>query len=263
MKWLFAVLVALNIIVFGGMLVTRMAQQQQPAPVAQPQQPQPTTVVVHAAPAQPADPQQSATPVLPVDANRPRTAPAAPGRPNTAAKPAGEAQPKPTPESGIRAPNTACTAVAVLPEDDYHRIKGLLARWPHAATRVVERRRDSGRPQRGSERYQVSVTIEGDVQEFTSKVRSQGFRNASVAGGRMSLGSFSSEQQAEQTAARARQAGLNPQIIRTGSSGGEQSAELGESKMQITFMNVDDNAAAGISSVISRYSHLRRAPCRK
>ena len=158
---------------------------------------------------------------------------------------------------------TACTAVAVLPEDDYHRIKGLLARWPHAATRVVERRRDSGHAQRGSERYQVSVTIEGDVQEFTAKLRSQGFRNASVAGGRMSLGSFSSEQQAEQTAARARQAGLNPQIIRTGSSGGEQSAELGESKMQITFMNVDDNAAAGISSVISRYSHLRRAPCRR
>ena len=153
--------------------------------------------------------------------------------------------------------------MAVLPEDDYHRIKGLLARWPHAATRVVERRRDSGRPQRGSERYQVSVTIEGDVQEFTAKLRSQGFRNASIAGGRMSLGSFSSEQQAEQTAAKARQAGLNPQIARTGASGGDQSAELGESKMQVTFMNVDDNAAAGISSVIGRYSHLRRAPCRR
>ena len=262
MKWLFAILVALNIIVFGGMLVTRMAQQQQPVPVVQQQQPQPTTVVVQTAPAQPAAPQQPATPVPPVDTGRPRT-PAAPGRSNTPAKPTGEAQPKPTPESGIRAPNTACTAVAVLPEDDYHRIKGLLARWPHAATRVVERRRDSGHAQRGSERYQVSVTIEGDVQEFTAKLRSQGFRNASVAGGRMSLGSFSSEQQAEQTAVKARQAGLNPQIARTGASGGDQSAELGESKMQVTFMNVDDNAAAGISSVIGRYSHLRRAPCRK
>ena len=262
MKWLFAVLVALNIIVFGGMLVTRMAQQQQPVPVVQQQQPQPTTVVVQTAPAQPAAPQQPATPVPPVDTGRPRT-PAAPGRSNTPAKPTGEAQPKPTPESGIRAPNTACTAVAVLPEDDYHRIKGLLARWPHAATRVVERRRDSGHAQRGSERYQVSVTIEGDVQEFTAKLRSQGFRNASVAGGRMSLGSFGSEQQAEQTAAKARQAGLNPQIARTGASGGDQSAELGESKMQVTFMNVDDNAAAGISGVIGRYSHLRRAPCRK
>ncbi|WP_164726763.1 SPOR domain-containing protein [Eikenella corrodens] len=262
MKWLFAVLVALNIIVFGGMLVTRMAQQQQPVPVVQQQQPQPTTVVVQTAPAQPAAPQQPATPVPPLDTGRPRP-PASLSRPAAPAKSAGETQPKPTPESGIRAPNTACTAVAVLPEDDYHRIKGLLARWPHAATRVVERRRDSGRPQRGSERYQVSVTIEGDVQEFTAKVRSQGFRNASVAGGRMSLGSFGSEQQAEQTAARARQAGLNPQIIRTGSSGGDQSAELGESKMQVTFMNVDDSAAAGISSVISRYSHLRRAPCRR
>lgn len=261
MKWLFAILVALNIIVFGGMLVTRMSQQSA-APVVQ-QQPQPTTVVVHAAPAQSTAPQpQGAVPVLPVDPARARQS-AAPARANSPAqtKPA-DGQAKPTPESGIRAPNTACTAVALLPEDDYHRIKGLLSRWPHAATRVVERRRDSGRTQR-SERYQVSVAIEGDVQEFTAKLRSQGFRNASVAGGRMSLGSFTSEQQAEQTAVKARQAGLNPQIARTGAGGGEQSAELGESKMQVTFMNVDDSAAAGISSVIGRYSSLSRAPCRR
>ncbi|MBH5328197.1 cell division protein [Eikenella sp. S3360] len=263
MKWLFAILVALNIIVFGGMLVTRMAQPQ-PAPVVQPQQ-QPTTVVVHAAPAQNTAPQQAqqGVPVLPADAARPRQS-AAPARGNAPAqgKPA-EGQPKPTPESGIRAPSTACTATALLPEDDYHRIKGLLARWPHAATRVVERRRDGGRAQRGGERYQVSVAIEGDVQEFTAKLRSQGFRSASVSGGRMSLGSFANERQAEQTAVKARQAGLNPQIARTGAGGGEQSAELGESKMQVTFMNVDDNAAAGISSVIGRYSSLRRAPCRR
>ncbi len=262
MKWLFAVLVALNIIVFGGMLVTRMAQQQQPVPVVQQQQPQPTTVVVQTAPAQPAAPQQPATPVPPVDTGRPRTAPAAPGRSNTPAKPAGEAQPKPTPESGIRAPSAACTAVAVLPEDDYHRIKGLLARWPHAATRVVEQRRDGGRSRQRGERYQVSAAVDGDAQETAAKLRTHGIR-ASVSGGRVNIGTFASEQQAEQAAAKARQAGLNPQIARTGGDGGEQSAALGESKMQVTFMNVDDNAAAGISSVISRYSHLRRAPCRK
>ena len=262
MKWLFAILVALNIIVFGGMLVTRMAQQQS-TPLVQQQQ-QPTTVVVHATPAaHPASAQQQATiPAAPVDPARPRP-PIAPNRSNVPAKPAADtAAAKPTADSGIRTPNTACTAVAVLPEDDYHRIKGLLARWPHAATRVVERRRDNGRQQRQNERYQVSVTIEGDVQEFTAKLRSQGFR-ASVAGGRMSLGLFNSEQQAEQTAAKARQAGLNPQITRTGSNGSEQSAELGESKMQVTFMNVDDSAAAGISSVIGRYANLRRAPCRR
>lgn len=261
MKWLFAVLVALNIIVFGGMLVTRMAQQQQPVPVVQQQQPQPTTVVVQTAPAQPAAPQQPATPVPPLDTGRPRP-PASLSRPAAPVKSAGETQPKPTPESGIRAPNTACTAVAVLPEDDYHRIKGLLARWPHAATRVVEQRRDGGRSRQRGERYQVSAAVDGDAQETAAKLRTHGIR-ASVSGGRVNIGTFASEQQAEQAAAKARQAGLNPQIARTGGDGGEQSAALGESKMQVTFMNVDDNAAAGISSVISRYSHLRRAPCRK
>ncbi len=32
------------------------------------------------------------------------------------------------------------TASITLDEDDYHRIKGLLAQWPHAATRTVEQR---------------------------------------------------------------------------------------------------------------------------
>ena len=87
MKWLFAVLVALNIIVFGGMLVTRMAQQQQPAPVVQPQQPQPTTVVVHAAPAQPAAPASN----TPGAADSPAKRAASPKHAASAVAAAGEA----------------------------------------------------------------------------------------------------------------------------------------------------------------------------
>lgn len=262
MKWLFAILVALNIIVFGGMLFSRMAAPQQQQAAAPPAvATQPTVVQIHtgsqqqAAPAAPQSPQAG-----PVPAPAAQRSPASvPRRANeTAGKPAEPAAPKNT-DSGIRAPATACTAVAVMPEDDYHRIKGLLSRWPHSATRVVERRNES---RQAAARYQVSVAVEGDEQETAAKLKSLGF-SAAPAGGRLNIGTFNNEQQAERAAARARQAGLVPQINRTGSGGSEQSAALGESKMQLTFINVDDAAAAGISGVIGRYASLRRAPCRR
>ena len=265
MKWLFAILVALNIIVFGGMLITRMAAPPQQQMAAQaPAAPQPTVVQIHTGPqtATPQEPAQ-AQPVTPPanHAAAPR-APAAPARRNdnnrnSSNTPAAD---KPPADSGIRAPSVACTDTAVLPEDDYHRIKGLLTRWPHSASRVVERR--SGGNRQNTERYHVSVGIEGDIEEFTARLKSLGF-STSPAGGRMGIGTFNNEQQAERAAAKARQAGLTPQISRTGSSGSEHSAALGESKMQLTFINVDDTAAAGITGVIGRYSSLRRAACRR
>lgn len=262
MKWLFAILVALNIIVFGGMLFSRMGAPQQHQAAAPPAAPaQPTVVQIHtgAQPAAPA-PQAPAQPSAPTSAQTtPRTPASAPRRANeTAGKPAEPAAPKQN-DSGIRAPATACTATAVMPEDDYHRIKGLLSRWPHSATRVVERRNDS---RQAAARYQVSVAVDGDQQETAAKLKSLGL-NSTPAGGRLNIGTFNNEQQAERAAARARQAGLVPQINRTGSGGSEQSAALGESKMQLTFINVDDAAAAGISGVIGRYASLRRAPCRR
>lgn len=259
MKWLFAILVALNIIVFGGMLFSRMAAPPPQAAAPQAVPTQPTVVQIHTG-SQP-QPEPAAGQAAPVAPSGPSAAPRppAPRRSNeAAAKPAAPAAPKNS-DSGIRAPATACTATAVMPEDDYHRIKGLLSRWPHSATRVVERRNDR---RQSAARYQVSVAVEGDAQEAAAKLKAHGL-SANAAGGRLNIGTFNNEQQAERTAARVRQAGLVPQIHRTGNSGGEQSAALGESKMQLTFINVDDTAAAGISGVIGRYASLRRAPCRR
>lgn len=260
MKWLFAILVALNIIVFGGMLFSRMAAPQQQQAAAPPAvATQPTVVQIHTGSQQqaaPTTPTQAAP--VPAPASQ-RTPAAAPRRANeTASKPAEAPAPKNN-DSGIRAPATACTATAVMPEDDYHRIKGLLSRWPHSATRVVERRNDS---RQAAARYQVSVAVEGDEQEAAAKLKSLGL-GAVPAGGRLNIGTFNNEQQAERAAARARQAGFVLQINRTGHGGNEQSAALGESKMQLTFINVDDAAAAGISGVIGRYAALRRALCRR
>ncbi|MDO4694541.1 MAG: cell division protein [Eikenella sp.] len=261
MKWLFAILVALNIMVFGGMLFSRMAAPQQQQAAVPPAAAQPTVVQIHTGNPQqttPAAPQSPQAGSAPAPATQ-RTPAAAPRRTNeTAGKPADPAAPKNS-DSGIRAPATACTAVAVMPEDDYHRIKGLLSRWPHSATRVVERRQNS---RQSAARYQVSVAVEGNEQETAAKLKSLGFSTA-PAGGRLNIGTFNNEQQAERAAARARQAGLVPQINRTGQGGSEQSAALGESKMQLTFINVDDAAATGISGVIGRYAALRRAPCRR
>lgn len=259
MKWLFAVLVALNIIVFGGMVFSHMmtpqtAMAQAPAQPSGGQQAQPTVVQIHTNSPAPA----------PTDnrAPEPTTRPAVNAPINNTARRPAEA-PKPNTDNaaaGIQSPNTACTASAIMPEDDYHRIKGLLSSWPHSATRVTERRNDNNA---NNARYRLSVALDGEAQSVQERLKNAGFTSSAISDGRVQLGVFNSEQQAERAATRARQAGFVPQIARVSNSGAEQSAALGESKMQLTFINVNDQAAAGINNVIGRYASLRRAPCRQ
>lgn len=258
MKWLFAVLVALNIIVFGGMVFSHMmTPPQTPAQATAPVSgsPQPTVVQIHTntAPASNNNSNSATTPAVAAPRNTTPAAPA-PRRPAETARSDTAA----SPANGIQSPNTACTASAVMPEDDYHRIKGLLSRWPHSAARVTERRNDNANT---NARYRLSVTVDGDNAQ--ERLKNAGFNGIAISGGQAQLGTFNSEQQAEHAATRARQAGFVPHIARISQSGSEQSAALGESKMQLTFINVNNEAAAGISSVIGRYASLRRAPCRQ
>lgn len=141
MKWLFAILVALNLIVFAGMISVKLlnkhmpaAAQVAPAPVA-PQQP-PAQVIINTG-------NGAAT-----------TTTTAATNPSVAGSNANNAVKRPTPvattpksqnnnarladDSGsARVQYKACSARVSMPEDDYHRIKGLLSSYPHAATRQV------------------------------------------------------------------------------------------------------------------------------
>lgn len=143
MKWLFAILVALNLIVFAAMIGVKLLNKHLPAaetaaaPAQQPQQP--TQVIINTA-----NPTAAAQPGVSGAANvirRPAAAPAAPA-PKTPAAPA-----KPRAAEETAAPRTqhkACSARVSIPEDDYHRIKGLLSGYPHAAARQVVENKDGG-----------------------------------------------------------------------------------------------------------------------
>ena len=154
MKWIFATLVALNLIVFAGFVGNKIMnpKKQQPqvvqVPQQQPQAPQqiiintgngtPTTVstngtvTTNGVPAGSAIGKivgKTANTVRPHRNVNPSNAGAAPTTGSRTAAQSAVAEP--------RAKYRACSARVSIPEDDYHRIKGLLGKFPHAASRQV------------------------------------------------------------------------------------------------------------------------------
>lgn len=134
MKWLFATLVALNLIVFAGMIAVKMLDKHLPVgqntqSAAQTQQP-PAQVIINTGNGTAAVAQSPTANNAPAAAKRP-AAPTPTAKPQTANN-------RPADDSGTaRAQYKACSARVNMPEDDYHRIKGLLSAYPHAATRQV------------------------------------------------------------------------------------------------------------------------------
>ena len=186
MKWLFFTLVTLNLIVFTAFLARKIYKPEvQPAPVVQqpvPQQAPPQVIINTGSVASPMPntPSGTGTGILAnstpraVQVPRPQAAvPAAPRQPAVPKQQAAPMAERPQPR--------ACSARVSIPEDDYHRIKGLLNRFPHAATRQV---------------------VEG---------------------------------------------------------GGE--GEQSSARMNVLFMNVNDQEAAAIQSVVGRYGKLNRTAC--
>lgn len=157
MKWLFITLIGLNLIVFAGMIAGKMWKEYKPAPAVATAQ-QPTQIIIHA---------------NDLSGNGGAAAIAASGvvlgkggntSPNVIKQPpvVKPEPPKPQPplvkDKGgngntsrvetLEKPQASyknCSARVSMPEDDYHRIKGLLGKYPHAASRqVVENTGDEG-----------------------------------------------------------------------------------------------------------------------
>lgn len=154
--------------------------------------------------------------------------------------------------------NTRCsrTATVTIPEDDYHRIKGLLVQWPHAATRKVEQREGGG--DKRNVKYTVTVSGQGDAQSVLDEVTSKGF-NGSIGGGGVVVGIYSDRQSAQATLSRLQNAGFNAQI-REQSSGGSSSMSI--AKMQIYFSGLSDADIQGVQSVVGKYGNLQRGTCK-
>lgn len=128
MKWLFATIVALNIVVFAGIVgyqlfEKRMPVQQLPNPTVAPQAPAPQ-VIINTGGTTVATPPASRS-------NRNTESAATTANEQTRSNQRTNTETAKTPQY------KPCSARISMPEDDYHRIKGLLNRFPHAATREV------------------------------------------------------------------------------------------------------------------------------
>lgn len=146
------------------------------------------------------------------------------------------------------------TASVSLPEDDYHRIKGLLNRWPHAASRTVERKEAA----RSKTSYAVWTPIQIDAGSQMQALQSKGFNTVLMEGG-ISIGIRSDKAQAQALLNRLQGAGFTGQLreVNSGSSGGQSVA-----KMQITFMTVNDADIKAIQNIVGSYGRLSRNKCR-
>ena len=149
-----------------------------------------------------------------------------------------------------------CTATAsvTIPEDDYHRIKGLLARWPHAANRSVERREAP----KGKTTYAVWTPINIDAGSQMQALQEKGFNTVLMEGG-ISVGIRADRGQAQALLSRLQGAGFNGQLREINSAGGGGQSVA---KMQVTFMTVNDNDAKAIQNIVGQYGRLTRNRCR-
>lgn len=258
MKWLFAILVALNIIVFGSMVAGKLIKlptpvAATPAPAPTVANPPPTPVITVSETTNPA----SVPLPTPID-GKTRTS----NKTESKAKTENKGTDKNTADKSSPTdsrPAANCSANAVLPEDDYHRIKGLLSRWPHAASRFVEQNHAPAKTTNSKIRYMVAIDGGAEMRE---RLKEQGFSNT-VHNGQLSLGIFNRRSDAEALLARAKINGFSQaQITQLGGRDGDNNT-LSVAKMRVTFIQVDDQAAADIGRVIQPYARLQRGSCKK
>ena len=153
MKWIFATLVALNLIVFAGFVGNKIMNPKKPQPqvVQAPQQPQaPQQIIINTGNGTPTTVSTTGTvttngvpagsaigKIVGRTANTVRPQRNANANNTGASLSAGSGKTAQTAAAEPRAKYRACSARVSIPEDDYHRIKGLLGKFPHAASRQV------------------------------------------------------------------------------------------------------------------------------
>ena len=293
MKWLFAALVALNIIVFGGMITHRLNNAKSPntAPIeggahelAQPESLRPQQAP---APADNAQPDWLQTDETQADLPEPEEAIAERKKKEEEEQARREKEKKEREEKARRekekaaaentnpaaaanenpaAKNTAaarqCTSNAsvTLDEDDYHRIKGLLTRWPHAASRTVEKRGAS--KDHAAKTFRVVLPADSEAMNRLEALGNKGF-NGTLHNGEISLGVMKSRSSAQVLISRLSAAGFGgARIVEQDDKGNAADSTLSVSRMTVIFMSVDEKDAQEIRNIVGRYGSLNMKTCK-
>ncbi|MDO4640910.1 MAG: hypothetical protein Q4A84_04290 [Neisseria sp.] len=148
-------------------------------------------------------------------------------------------------------------ASVTMPEDDYHRIKGLLVQWPHAATRRVEQREAASNEKRNV-KYAVWLPAQGDTQALLDELSAKGFNGSSGSGG-VVAGAFTDPNAAQALFSRLQGAGFSVQIRE---QGGNASGGASVAKMQVLFSSLSESDMQAVQNVVGKYGKLQRGNCK-
>lgn len=295
MKWLFAALVALNIIVFGGMITHRLNNAKSPnaAPVeggahelAQPESLRPQQAPAPADNAQPdwlqTDETQAGLPepeseeaiaerkkkeeeeqALREKEKKEREEKARREKEKAAAEntnPNAAANENPAAKNAAAARQCTSNASVTLDEDDYHRIKGLLTRWPHAASRTVEKR--GAAKDQAAKTFRVLLPADSEAMNRLEALGNKGF-NGTLHNGEISLGVMKSRSSAQVLISRLSAAGFGgARIVEQDDKGNAADSTLSVSRMTVIFMSVDEKDAQEIRNIVGRYGSLNMKTCK-
>ncbi|WP_314367817.1 SPOR domain-containing protein [Neisseria cinerea] len=154
----------------------------------------------------------------------------------------------------------AAQASLTMDEDDYHRIKGLLGKWSHVASRSVEKRTAKRKP--GGKTYRVVLPLSGNTEGQMAELSAQGF-NAVPINGELSLGVSNSRQNAQMLQNRLAGAGFGgAHIVEHFAESDSQDESLSVSRMTVLFSGVNDEDAREIRKITSPYGSLNLRSCK-
>lgn len=273
MKWVFFILVALNLIVFGTMMARKVnhpaAASAASVPIVVVAAPPGQSTALHsptASAAAPAAASEQNTPEQIAQAREQKSHEEAlkKERKDKAREQEKKEKSKKDQElaaqdtkDGLSAPAGNCSASVRLPEDVYHRIKGLLNRWQNAASRNVVQNPKAGKAKIKTS-YTVIAVATGDVNAAAAKLAGMGFA-ANGEGGRFTIGTYKDRAQANKVREKISAAGLGASI----SEGSGSDESLSMVVYDVVFANVSNADAAGIEGIVKPYAKLHRGACKK
>lgn len=163
-------------------------------------------------------------------------------------------------ENGAADALCAAQASLTMDEDDYHRIKGLLGKWSHVASRSVEKRTAQAKP--ADKTYRVVLPVSADAENQAAELSAKGF-NPIPFDGALSLGVGNSRENAQALQNRLAGAGFGgAHIVEHFAEADRQDDSLSVSRMTVLFTGVNAADADEIRKITSLYGKLNLKSCK-
>lgn len=163
-------------------------------------------------------------------------------------------------ENGAADALCAAQASLTMDEDDYHRIKGLLGKWSHVASRSVEKRTAKAKP--ADKTYRVVLPVSADAENQAAELSAKGF-NPIPFDGALSLGVGNSRENAQALQNRLAGAGFGgAHIVEHFAEADRQDDSLSVSRMTVLFTGVNAADADEIRKITSLYGKLNLKSCK-